>query len=217
MSGRHLALAMVVNLLWGLNFLATRYAVDELPPVLSASLRFLVVLMVLFPFLKPEKTRMRALLQTAFVIGVFHFGLLYVGIAWTKDLSVAAVGTLMNVPFATMLAITILGERIGIQRTIGLVVAIAGVAILSFNPRVLDYIDGLVIVLVAVFGYAAGVIMMRKLQGVHPLSLQAWMALLCFPILFGISLAAESDQLAALEAASACTAAFGGKADDIKC
>ena len=208
MSGRHLILAMVVNLLWGLNFLATRFAVDEMPPVLAASLRFLIVLLVLLPFLKPEKTHMRALLQTALVIGVFHFGLLYIGIAWTKDLSVAAVGTLMNVPFATLLAVAILGERIGAQRTGGILIAVVGVVILSFNPRVLDYIDGLLIVLVAVFGYAVGIIMMRRLPGVHPLSLQAWMALLCFPILLGISLVAESGQLMALKTASAW--AYGG-------
>ena len=181
MSPRHFLLAMLVNLLWGLNFVATRFAVDEMPPVLAVSLRFLVVLVVLLPFLKPQKNQMRALLKTAFVIGVFHFGLLYVGIAWTKDLSVAAVGTLMNVPFATLLAVAILGERIKMQRTLGILIAVAGVAILSFNPRVLDYVDGLLIVLVAVFGYAVGVIMMRRLPGVHPLSLQAWMALLCFP------------------------------------
>ncbi len=52
MHPTHLFVLLALNLAWGLNFLAIKYAIDEIPAIFSAGLRFALVFLVLFPFLK---------------------------------------------------------------------------------------------------------------------------------------------------------------------
>ncbi len=68
MAPWHLMLMALINILWGFNFVATKWAVMEIPPVFTASLRFLIVLDLLTPFLKIVKGKMKPLLELAIVI-----------------------------------------------------------------------------------------------------------------------------------------------------
>ena len=126
---------LAVNLSWGLNFLAIKYAVDEMPPVFAAGLRFALIFILLLPFLRLPKGNIKPLLTAAFVIGALHFGILYYAISLADDISSVAIATLTNVPFATLLAIIFLGERIGLISIAGMVLAFSGVMVLGFDPK----------------------------------------------------------------------------------
>ncbi len=47
MLPRHLALMIVVNLVWGLNLIAGKIGVEHIPPVMLAALRFALLMIVL--------------------------------------------------------------------------------------------------------------------------------------------------------------------------
>ena len=48
---RHLALLVGINLIWGLNLVASKYGVAECPPILFTLLRFSLLALVSVPFL----------------------------------------------------------------------------------------------------------------------------------------------------------------------
>lgn len=198
----HLGLMMIINVVWGLNFIAGKFALDEIPPLFVTSLRFLLVFILLFPFLRLVKGKMRHLVSVAFVIGALHFGILFYAISITEDISSVAIVTLTNVPFATILAVVFLGEKIGIYSLVGLVMAFIGVMILGFDPNAFDQMKALLLVMLAAFCYAVGAIMMRRLTGVHVMNLQCWIGLIGLVTVLSLSYFVENGQLQALEVAS---------------
>jgi len=198
----HLMVVLALNLAWGLNFLAIRYAVEELPPVFSAGLRFALIFLLLVPFMRFPKGSIRPLLTAAFVIGALHFGILYYAISFADDISSVAIATLTNVPFATLLAVIFLGERIGLISITGMVLAFAGVMILGFDPKALEHFFDLSLVMLAAFIYAVGAILLRQLKGVGVFSLQGWIGLVGMATILPMSFLLEGGQLNALAGAS---------------
>ncbi len=193
---------LAVNLSWGLNFLAIKYAVDEMPPVFAAGLRFALIFILLLPFLRLPKGNIKPLLTAAFVIGALHFGILYYAISFADDISSVAIATLTNVPFATLLAIIFLGERIGLISITGMVLAFSGVMVLGFDPKALEHFFDLSLVMLAAFVYAVGTILLRRLKGIGVFSLQAWIGLVGMVTIFSMSFFLESGQWDALSSSS---------------
>lgn len=198
----HFLFLMLINIIWGLNFLVSSLTVDEIPPVFAAALRFLVVLVFLFPFLKILPGRMKPLLLTACVMGVFHFGGFYLGLAMSDDVSVVAVASLLSLPTATILAILILSEKVGWRRGVGILAAFGGVVVLGYDPRAFSYIDGLLVIGVSAFAMGVASILMRQLQGVPTMVLQAWVAVIGAPLLLIVSFIFETNQVQAVSEAS---------------
>lgn len=202
MNLAHLFVLLALNLAWGLNFLAIRYAIDEIPAIFSAGLRFALVFLVLFPFLRIIPGKMKQLFLAAFIIGALHFSVLYTAMTFSEDISSVAIATLTNVPFATILAVFFLGERIGIFTLTGTILAFAGVMIIGFDPKALDHLFDLTLVMFAAFLYAVGAILLRRLSGVSVMNLQAWIGLIGMVTVLSLSFFIETGQVDALIASS---------------
>ncbi|MHA1543720.1 MAG: DMT family transporter, partial [Alphaproteobacteria bacterium] len=185
-----------------LNFLAIKYAIDELPTIFSAGLRFALVFLVLFPFMRIIPGKMKQLLLAGFIIGALHFSVLYIAMAYAEDISSVAIATLTNVPFATILAVFFLGERIGIFSLAGTVMAFAGVMVIGFDPKALDHFFDLSLVMFASFLYATGAILLRRLSGVSVMNLQGWIGLIGMISVLSVSFLLETGQIDALVASS---------------
>src|SRR6056297_3855176 len=78
MPGLHRAALVLICLIWAGNFLASAIAVDHLPPVTVTAMRFSVVLVLLFPFLRrPQKGQWLNLLIACWCMGALHFALVF--------------------------------------------------------------------------------------------------------------------------------------------
>jgi len=199
MSGRHLLLILAISLLWGLNFVAIAKAVEGLPPLFANAMRFGVVLLVLLPFLKRVEGQMPILFGIAFLMGVVHFGAVFLAMALAIDIAPIAIAAQTNVPFATLLAVLVLGERIGIWRTAGISLSFVGVSVMGLKPGAVDgQVSALALVLFSAFAYAVAAILMRRIRHATPMTVQAWTALAAVPGSLLLSLAIERGQLAAL-------------------
>jgi len=84
-----------------------------------------------------------------------------------------------------------------------MLMAFGGVVWMSFEPRVLNYLPALGLVVLAALAVAVGMILMKGLRGVSPLQLQAWIGLAGAPSLLALSWLLEGGQRAALGAAPA--------------
>jgi O-acetylserine/cysteine efflux transporter len=200
-AGRDLAFMIVINLIWGMNLIASKVGVGQFPPVFFTALRFGSVALLLLPFLRLHRGQMRYLFIAAALTGPAAFALLFIGVHLVKDASMVAIASQMGVPFSTLLSVWLLGETIRWRRRLGIGLAFAGIVIIGFDPRVFDYWQGLVLVVVSAFVGALGIIFMKRLQGIRALELQAWIAVAGGPLLFLLSLAMESGQWQAVRSA----------------
>jgi O-acetylserine/cysteine efflux transporter len=104
----------------------------------------------------------------------------------------------MGVPFSTLLSVWLLGETIRWRRRLGIALAFAGIVIISFDPRVFHYWEGLALVVASCFVSSLGVIFVKRLQGIRALELQAWIGVVGGPVLLLLSLVLEKGQAAAV-------------------
>jgi O-acetylserine/cysteine efflux transporter len=201
MAPQHLALLIFICTIWGFNFVAAKVGVNEIPPLLFVGLRFAVLLALLFPFLRIAHGRMRDVVIIALFNGAIHFGLMFIGVALTAA-SVMAVIVQLNVPFATVLSIVMLGEVVKWRRWAGIALTFLGVMIVSFDPHVFDSLTGVFFGAAAALSGAVAAIYMRRLSGVGVFQLQSWTAAITAPSLLVASLIFEGGQLDAIANAS---------------
>lgn len=196
-SQRDLALLVGMNLIWGLNLIASKIGVAQLPPVLFTALRFGALAVLLLPFLRLHRGQMKNLLAAAIFTGPLTFALLFVGVYLVEDASMVAIASQMSVPFATLLSVWLLGETIRWRRRLGIALAFGGILLIGFDPRAFAYWDGLAFVVVSCFVGSLGLIFVKRLHGIKALELQAWIGAVGGPMLLVFSLLTETNQLQA--------------------
>jgi len=201
MRAPHLLLAVTITLLWGLNFVAVAYIVRDFPPILANALRFGVVLVVLLPFLKRVPGQMGILLAIAFLMGVVHFGSMFLAMAIATDISPIAIVAQVTVPLSTLLAVLVLGERIGVWRIAGLALSFSGVLIFGLDPAGMSQTNAVALIVFSALVYSIVAILMRRIRGAAPMTVQAWIAMAAVPGSLLLTLGLESGQMAALAAA----------------
>jgi O-acetylserine/cysteine efflux transporter len=202
LAGRDLALLIGMNLIWGLNLIASKIGVGQFPPIFFSALRFGSLALFLIPVLKIHRGQMTNLFAAAMLSGPAAFALLFAGIFLAEDAATVAVATQMSVPFATLMSVMFLGERIHWRRILGIVLAFAGIVVISFDPRVFAYWEGLALVVCSSFVSSLGLIFLKRLKGIQALEVQSWIALAGGSILLLLSLGLESGQMTAVRNAT---------------
>jgi O-acetylserine/cysteine efflux transporter len=202
LTGRDLLLLIGMNLIWGLNLISSKIGVGQFPPIFFTALRFGSLALFLVPMLKIHRGQMTNLFAAAMLTGPAAFALLFAGIFLTEDAATVAVATQMSVPFSTLMSVLFLGETIRWRRIMGIVLAFAGIVIISFDPRVFAYWEGLALVVCSSFVSSLGLIFLKRLKGIRPLELQSWIALAGGSILLVLSLILEAGQMTAVRNAT---------------
>src|SRR5262245_42914922 len=196
----HLALAVLVCFAWGLNAVAAKVGVTYIPPVFFTALRFIVVLICLFPWLKPVPGKWDVRLPAVFFMGGLHFALIFAGVKFS-DASTMSIVNQLYVPISVLLAMAWLGETVPLRRWLGITLAFSGVVVFSLNANASSHMTGVLLLVADAVSMAIGTVLLRRLSGVNPFVVQAWMAALGVPFLLLTSLVFESGQLDSLSSA----------------
>jgi O-acetylserine/cysteine efflux transporter len=196
MTLRDFFLLCLTCFLWGVNLVMTRWVVADLgvPPLFFAAVRFLLVALCLLPFLWPRPRNLGTLFVVSLLIGSLNFGLLFLGLGLT-EVSAAAVTGQLGVPITTLMSMVFLGETIGWRRGLGMALAFSGVALIAFDPATFTVSTGLFYIVGAAFLGSAGGIMMKRMEKMDALRLQAWIGLFSFAPLFVLSGITETGQI----------------------
>jgi drug/metabolite transporter (DMT)-like permease len=172
-----------IHIVWGTTYLAIHYAVQTIPPLLTAGLRHLLGGAALFAVcwsrgLRPTARQWRA----SAIAGVLFFLIGHGSLHWA-ELYVASGAAALFVAtepvwVAVLSAMTERDARLSPLAIVGLVVGIAGVTILVGVPRAHEFVGSLVIVLGAI-SWSLGIFYSRAAP-LHPSTLMsAAMSLLC--------------------------------------
>ena len=203
LSGRDFGLILLIVLAWSGNFLISALALREIPPFLFTALRFALLAMPLVFFLKrPAPGQWPRMFAVALCVGVLHFGLSFLALKMSGDLSSPAIVMQSYVPMTTLLAWAVLGERFAWRTGVAIALSFSGVLVLGFDPLVLDRPLALLVMLVSASFLALGTVLMKGLRNLDVFSQQGWMALIALAPLMAISLLVEPQGLAQLASAS---------------
>lgn len=202
MAPRHFALLVLMCLVWAINNLVSKHVISgmDVPPLFYAAARFAILTVVLIPFLAPAPRPIWRLVITALLMGGGNFGLMFVGLQTSTPSSVAVVFQL-GLPMTTLLSVLMLGERITPWRGLGIALSFAGVLMVIWDPAGLTVSTGLLLVALATFMSSLGAVMTKQIEGLRPLTFQAWVGLSSLFPLAALSAWLEPGQIdLALEA-----------------
>lgn len=188
MKPAHLAFILLIDLLWAMNVVAVKEIIDNLGPLTGVFLRYLIVLLCTLPWLHIVKGRMRDILIAGIISGAIFMGLGGLSFALTENVAALAIAGQLGVPFSLILAVIFLGETIRWIRIVGTAASFIGIAVMGFDPAIWDERLGVGLTVLASFMWAVGSLLFRRLQGVNPLTIHAWLALVSVPLLLAAAL-----------------------------
>ncbi|MEM8771593.1 MAG: DMT family transporter [Pseudomonadota bacterium] len=180
MNAREVAILLAMCLVWGFHFVVIKLAVNEAPPILYAAMRMTLAAALTARFLKWRAGEMAPVLCAGLCLGVFNYVFMFYGVKYATA-SAAAIAMELYVPFATILSVVFLGDRIGWRRMIGIVLAFLGVAVIALgdqaeaNPETRLAL-GVGLVAAGALVEGVGAVLVKKAEGFKPIELLAWFA-----------------------------------------
>ena len=189
-------LLMLCCLCWAGNLAINAWALgaNPVPPFMLAFIRSAIVLIFMSPFLfiKPPKHWVRLLVVCA-CSGPLHLAFLYTGLQ-TASASGSSIVAQMLIPFATILSVIFLDEKIGWVRGLGILGAFIGTIIMIYEPGALSLDIGLFYIVIAYFSLAIASVVMKKVGDVDWKQYVVWVAVMVFISMGSASALFETNQ-----------------------
>ncbi|WP_439898999.1 EamA family transporter [Paenarthrobacter aurescens] len=195
MNLRHSSLAIVVAVLWGINFVAIDLGLHangrEVPPLLFVAMRFLLVVFPFILFIRKPDVGWKAIIGVGLFMSAGQFGLLYLGMALGMPAGLASLVLQAQVLFTILLAARFLGERPSRRQMAGVVLGMAGLGVVALGRSAVAPVLPLMIVLAAALSWAIGNVVARHSKAASGLGLVVWSGAVVPLPLAGLSLAVD--------------------------
>jgi O-acetylserine/cysteine efflux transporter len=187
MKPQHRALALLVTIIWGVNFVVIDEGLRDVPPLVLTALRFLACAPLAFLVARPT-AKLRFVLGYGLVLGVVKFGLLFTAMAHGMPAGLASLVLQLQALFSLALAAALLGERPTKAQAAGAFVATAGMALLASGGTGGPVaITGLIMTVGAAAAWGLANVIIRASGETRPLSMLVWSSLVPPLPLLGIS------------------------------
>jgi O-acetylserine/cysteine efflux transporter len=177
MSLRDLLLALAVVTVWGVNFVAIRWGVNEVPPLLLTALRFACAAVPAVFFIRRPKVGLAILVSYGFAIGVLQFGLLFAAIKLGMPAGLSSLVMQLQAFFTIGLAVVFLGERPGLFQLLGAAVAFAGIGVIGLERLAGAALAPLLMTIAAALFWGIGNVITKKAGKIDMLSFVVWSSL----------------------------------------
>ena len=177
-------LALLVVVVWGLNFVVIKMGLHNMPPLMLAGLRFLLVAFPALFFVARPKIPFRLLLGYGLTISFGQFAFLFCAINFGMPAGLASLVLQAQAFFTIILGALVFGERLQGKQLVGIALAVVGVLVLaeaSLNGQHVALL-GFLLTLAAAFCWASGNIFNKKIMQLETrpavMSLVVWSALI---------------------------------------
>lgn len=184
MSRKDGLLALLVVVVWGLNFVVIKVGLHNMPPLMLAGLRFLLVAFPAIFFVARPKIPLSLLLGYGLTISFGQFAFLFSAIKFGMPAGLASLVLQAQAFFTIILGAFAFGERLQGKQRVGIALAVFGVLVLieaSLNGQHIGML-GFMLTLAAALSWASGNIFNKKIMQ-HTsrpavMSLVVWSALI---------------------------------------
>ena len=178
MSPKDLLLALVVIVVWGMNFVVIKVGLEEMPPLLLGALRFLLAAFPAILFIKRPQIPLRWLLAYGLTISFGQFAFLFSAMSLGMPAGLASLVLQSQAFFTLLFAVLLLGERLHRANLFGLLVAAAGLLLIGLQGDRIMTLAGFALTIGAAAMWALGNIITRKLGKVNLVGLVVWGSLI---------------------------------------
>ena len=192
---RDLTLALLVTVIWGIAFVATRIGLDDFSPPQLTALRFVIAALPV-AFLPRPPVSWAALVTIGLTLFTGQFLFQFFGIAGGLPPGLASVIVQTQALFTVLFAAAALGERPARRQVIGMAAALAGVLLIAVTVGQNLTAAGLVLGLLSAVSWGIGNVLLKRLGPVDMLGLMVWLSLI--PPLPSLALSLALDGPAAL-------------------
>lgn len=189
MPRRDIGLAIIVVVIWGVNFVGAKMGMESFPPLLLAALRFALVAIPAVFFVKPPGIGWRNVAIIGLVMSALQFGLLYIGMMLGMPAGLASLVMQVQTVFTVVIAALWLGERPSRTQVIGILVGLTGMAIVGWQFFAIAPALPFLLTVGAGLTWAIGNVLTRRTPPRDGFSLVVWSALVAPVPLFLASLA----------------------------
>ena len=177
-------LALLVVVVWGLNFVVIKLGLHNMPPLMLAGLRFMLVAFPAIFFVARPKIPFKLLLGYGLTISFGQFAFLFCAIKFGMPAGLASLVLQAQAFFTIILGAFVFGERLQGKQLAGITLAVFGVLVLieaSLNGQDVALL-GFMLTLAAGLSWACGNIFNKKIMS-HAsrppiMSLVVWSALI---------------------------------------
>ena len=184
MTRRDGLLALLVVVVWGLNFVVIKLGLHNMPPLMLAGLRFMLVAFPAIFFVARPKIPFKLLLGYGLTISFGQFAFLFCAIKFGMPAGLASLVLQAQAFFTIILGAFVFGERLQGKQLAGITLAVFGVLVLveaSLNGQDVALL-GFMLTLAAGLSWACGNIfnklIMQHAARPQVMSLVVWSALI---------------------------------------
>ena len=191
MSVSHVLQALLVVLIWGVNFVVIRWGLNEVPPFLLAAARFSLVVFPAIFFIKKPNLPWRWLIAYGLFNSFGQFAFLFWAMKVGMPAGLASVVHQAQVFFTLIFSVLILQQRTQVTQWLGLMIAVMGLALIAYGKNAGTPVGmqmtslGLVLNLLGAASWAIGNVVVSAMRraGIQPepFGLVIWSSLI--PIL----------------------------------
>jgi O-acetylserine/cysteine efflux transporter len=178
MSPRDLLLALIVVIAWGVNFVVIKVGLHGVPPMLLGALRFTLAAVPAVFFVKRPKMPWRWLFAYGATISFGQFAFLFSAMYVGMPAGLASLVLQAQAFFTLIFAALFLHERFGLANVAGLLIALAGLAVIGLQGGHAMSAAGFVLTLCAACMWALGNIVTKKAGNVDLVGLVVWGSLI---------------------------------------
>lgn len=170
----HLFLALLVAIIWGVNFLFVKLGLEEMSPLLLCALRFILASVPAIFFIKPPAMPFRMVALYGLVMFALQFSFLFIGMHTGMTPGMASLIMQVQVFFSMFFAALLLGEQPSIWQIAGALVSFMGIGLVAMHFDKNISLLSFIFILAAAATWGIGNLITKKTNSVNMIALVIW-------------------------------------------
>ena len=193
MKPADVCIAVLVAVIWGLAFVASRLGLDEFSPALMTALRFAIAAVPCLFVRKPD-VPWPLLIAISLTLFFGQFLAQAYGIAHGVPVGLSSVIVQSQALFTIGFARVAFGERPTPVQTVGIAISTAGLLMICGTVGYDFSVGAFAVLMICPVSFAIGNLLLRRAQGAPMFDLFAWLCLTAAIPLFALTLATDGAE-----------------------
>ncbi len=170
----HLLLAILVAVIWGINFLFIKLGLEEVSPLFLCALRFTFASIPLIFFIRPPNAPFKMVVLYGLVMFALQFALMFLGMYLGMTPGLASLVMQMQVFFSMFFATMIMKEMPYTWQIIGALISFSGIGVVATHTSGNISALGFICILASAATWGVGNLITKKVNTNNMLSLVIW-------------------------------------------
>ncbi|RAS34324.1 EamA family transporter [Paraburkholderia bryophila] len=186
MKKKHLALALLVTFVWGINFPITKLGLDSIDPFVLTGIRFTLAAIPLVFFIRRPSVHFGYVAAYGLIFGVGMWGAINYGIAAGVAPGIASLIIQLSAFFTMFWGALLFRETLRPAQWIGAVVVLFGLCGIFFAQKGAHQVLGIALIVLSAIAWSVGNVIIKKSGVKEIFSFMVWASLFPpLPLLLG--------------------------------